>query len=83
MGGQAAHRGFLLQTLVCILDAVSENNDWIELTIEPNLESEKVDILFKYSDFKKVIQVKSSQNQITIPKATAWADDLKKIIFGR
>lgn len=78
MGGQAAQRGFLLQTLVCILDAVSENNDWIELTIEPNLESEKVDILFIYSEFKKVTQVKSSQNQITVPKATAWADDLKK-----
>ncbi len=80
MGGQAAIRGFLLQTIVSILDAIELDNTWTELVLEPNISSEKVDILFIDSSKKRVIQVKSSQNQISKTQVSLWTEELKSSI---
>ena len=80
MGGQSAIRGFLLQTIVCILDAIGENVDWTSISIEPNLTSEKVDIAMTYERKLKVTQVKSSQNQISLPQVKIWSAELKQSI---
>lgn len=80
MSGQAAIRGFILQTIVCILDAIDLDNNWTELSLEPDLPLEKVDILFFYNKIQKVIQVKSSQNQISQSLVTEWTNDLKRSI---
>lgn len=47
MGGQAAIRGYLLQTLVAVLDVLS-TDDWLSVQLEPKDRSQNVDILWGY-----------------------------------
>lgn len=76
MNGQFAIKGYLFQSLVALLDSFESN--WITVCVEPNDESEKVDIRWTDShDRKKVVQVKSSKNLITLSSAKRWAEDLK------
>lgn len=79
MGGQEGLRGYLLQTIICVLDAFNEDNNWDALALEPNVDSEKVDIIWYYSDPIKTIidQVKSSKNQISIPQIKNWSKELE------
>lgn len=82
MGGQESIRGYLVQTIICVLDAFNEDNDWNAVALEPNVESEKVDIIWYYSDPKKIIvdQVKSSKNQINFPQVKKWTQELEDSI---
>lgn len=78
MGGNAGIRGYLIQTIICVLDALNTDNHWLSVTLEPLDESEKVDIRWKYSDSKiKLSQVKSSENLIRHPSAKKWCEELK------
>lgn len=79
MGGREAIRGFSVQTLVCLLDSMqAENNDWIAVTIEPDSDNDKVDILWEFPGAKRrVQQVKSSQNQIGRADVSSWCAELK------
>jgi hypothetical protein len=73
MSGQAGMRGYLVQTIVCLLDALEELN-WSTVTLEPNEASEKVDILWRYADGRtKAVQVKSSRKQIREGQVNAVA----------
>ncbi len=45
MGGKENVRGILLQTIVCVLDLFNKDNDWIHVSLEPDINAEKVDIL--------------------------------------
>ncbi|WP_145859658.1 hypothetical protein [Pedobacter suwonensis] len=77
MSGNAGIRGYLLQSIVTVLDSF-ENQDWENVCLEPTNESEKVDIIWKYPNKEtKVVQVKSSQNEITYSKASNWLKLLK------
>ena len=76
MGGREATRGIVLQALVCLLEAL-QDNIWESLALEPDHEAEKVDIAWYYSDRVKATQVKSSQNQINVPDAKKWAEELE------
>lgn len=77
MNGQTSLRGYLIQTIIAILESL-ENNDWKSVCIEPSDENEKVDIKWiSTNDKKSVYQVKSSQNPITYSDAGKWAKDLK------
>ncbi|PJO48112.1 hypothetical protein [Brucella pituitosa] len=78
MGGREAIRGFAIQTLVCLLDAVALDNTWIAVTLEPDSSNDKVDILWQYADHIKFVQVKSSKNVIGKSDVEGWAEDLKK-----
>ena len=61
MNGQYAIKGYIYQSLVALLD--SFEYDWVSICVEPNDESEKVDIRWNYSDGRiMVVQVKSSKN---------------------
>jgi hypothetical protein len=78
MGGQHGMRGYLLQTIITVLDSLSQPSDWESVTIEPNDESEKVDIKWILGDGeKKLVQVKSSQNTISYNTAKKWVSELK------
>ena len=77
MSGSAGMRGYLLQTLISLLDGLTADSEWIELSLEPQVTSEKVDLLWVYPARKKVVQVKSSQNQITKPQVELWASELE------
>ena len=78
MGGQHGMRGYLLQAIITILESLSQPFEWESVAIEPNDESEKVDIKWELRDGKKkVVQVKSSQNTISLHSAKKWIGDLK------
>jgi hypothetical protein len=78
MSGNAGIRGYLIQTIICVLDALEKDNNWVSVTLEPMDESEKVDIRWRYSnDITKVCQVKSSQNIIRKSAAKKWCQELE------
>jgi hypothetical protein len=58
-----------------------QDTAWQALALEPNLSSDKVDIIWEYSTKKKVSQVKSSQNQIGKAQAESWAKELETSIL--
>lgn len=79
MSGSAGARGYLLQAIITLLDALQRDSTWESLTLEPNSLSEKVDIAWFYPEgIVKVTQVKSSQNQINLKQVKQWAGDLEK-----
>jgi hypothetical protein len=49
MSGQAGGRGYLVQALISVLDALADGHDWVSVTLEPNVASDKVDILWQYT----------------------------------
>jgi hypothetical protein len=46
--GSASVRGYLLQTIICLLDALQGDSGWKALTLEPHLESDKIDVIWHY-----------------------------------
>lgn len=81
MSGQAGIRGYFVQTLLALLESLG-NHDWTELTIEPDLANEKIDILWTFPTGRLAVQVKHSQNQITVGMAKAWAEELDAALAG-
>jgi tetratricopeptide (TPR) repeat protein len=75
-GGSVAIRGYLVQTLVALLDAL-DDKDWVSVTLEPDHVSEKIDILWEYPERTKAVQVKSSENQISVADAKRWAEEFR------
>ena len=76
MSGQTGMRGYMLQSIICVLDSFRDS-EWTSITIEPNIAGDKVDILWKYPNKTKAYQVKSSQNQITKGDCTNWVKELE------
>lgn len=78
MSGNAGIRGYIIQTIICLLDTFEADNKWASVTLEPLDESEKVDIRWRYSDDTvKLCQVKSSQNIIRHSAAKKWCEELE------
>jgi hypothetical protein len=78
-GGQAGIRGYLIQTLIAILDALNQEDPrWEHVTIEPDANTHKTDILWQYSTHSMAVQVKSSQNQLTKTQVVAWATQMER-----
>lgn len=76
MNGQYSIKGYLLQSLVALLD--SFETEWETICVEPNDESEKVDIKWTFkNNTTKAVQVKSSKNLITLSLAKKWAAELE------
>lgn len=78
MSGAAGMRGYLLQTLVALLDSMEPSNNWEQIAIEPSNSDEKVDILWVSDELRKAVQVKSSRNQISLPTVKKWAKELEE-----
>jgi len=78
MSGSDSIRGYLVQTMVLILDALQDEKPWSEVSLEPNHESEKVDIKWIFSNHTKVVQVKSSINIFSKSAVEKWCSDLRK-----
>lgn len=78
MGGNAGIRGYIIQTIISVLDALETDNNWMSVTLEPLDESDKVDIRWKYPNNRtKATQVKSSENIIGLAAAKKWCDELE------
>ncbi|MFL0081303.1 hypothetical protein V2566_14385, partial [Tenacibaculum maritimum] len=79
MGGQEGLRGYIIQTIVGVIESLDDKENWDKVTLEPNEELEKVDVLWEYSNNKrKVVQVKSSINDIEYSDALKWIEELKE-----
>lgn len=76
MGGKDGIRGYLIQSIIALLETLDDRS-WLKITIESDSESEKVDIHWERPNSKRVVQVKSSKNQIGKADAEKWATDLK------
>ena len=78
MGGREAIRGFAVQTLICLLDSLGADPQWIAVTLEPDSDNDKVDIYWEYADGSTCAQqVKSSKNQIGKGHVDSWCKELK------
>lgn len=79
MSGQDAIRGFAVQTLICVLNALEVGAaQWRYVTIEPDIAGDKVDILWHYDTDILAQQVKSSKNQIGRAAVEAWCLELSE-----
>ena len=77
-GGQPAIRGYLVQTLIALLDALRDDRPWEQVRLEPaDPEFEKIDLLWEHGTRRRAVQVKSSQNQIGKADAERWAGELE------
>lgn len=72
----------MVQAVVSVLDALADDHDWVSVAVDPNVALDKVDILWQYLKRRKVVQVKSSQNQINVPHVKAWATEFEKSIVA-
>lgn len=79
MSASASIRGYLLQTVVALLNALNERSEWVRFAIEPEHFSEKIDIVWHLEDGSNhVVQVKSSQNQFKFSDVEKWAKETKQ-----
>lgn len=76
MSGSDGLRGYLVQTMIFILEAIQNSNNWVSVVLEPQ-ESEKIDIKWQFPEYKKVVQVKSSKNPFQPGEVKSWCKDLK------
>jgi hypothetical protein len=77
-GGQPAIRGYLVQTLIGVLDALDGDHRWERVQLEPaDAAAKKIDLLWEHAGRRRAVQVKSSQNQIGKSDAEAWARELE------
>ncbi|MBE2889140.1 hypothetical protein [Geobacter anodireducens] len=74
-GGQNAIKGFLFQGIICLVEMLDDEN-WITVTVEPDVGSEIVDIVWSYPGSTKAVQVKSSINKFSKADIDAWAKEL-------
>ncbi len=75
MAGSDGNRGYLIQTLIALITSLDDMS-WDSVSIEPDHESEKIDILWE-GEKRIACQVKSSINQINKHHATKWATELE------
>lgn len=75
-GGAVATRGFLVQTLIALLEILAARPPFSYVTLEPDIGNEKFD--FVWTDGLRVFatQVKSSANTISVAEAKKWAESL-------
>ncbi len=76
-GGAVAIRGFLVQTLVALLDIAKSNPPFTEITLEPKVGDNQFDFLWQDANGSHATQVKSTQNIFTKADVEKWAKKLQ------
>lgn len=91
MGGSDGNRGYLVQTVIGLLELINSDAKWDRLTLEPSHSEDQADIFVEGASKTSAIQVKSTINQISIDKAKKWAialenastaDELRLVLIG-
>lgn len=80
MGGSESIRGYLVQALIGLLDAMEPDADWHTVMLEADKAVEKVDFVWFSHAGIKATQVKSSKNQISIHDCRTWALELRECV---
>jgi hypothetical protein len=78
MGGSDAIRGYLTQTLVCLINALQFDGGWLSVTMEPDRGNTQVDFIWQYADKRRVVQVKSSV-EFTLRGVREAAEELERV----
>ena len=77
MSGIAAQRGFIVQSIIAMIECLMDNN-WDEIKLEPKTVKDKVDfMMFKGNNILKAIQVKSSENQFKCSDVKNWLSQIQ------
>lgn len=77
-GGQVGMRGYLVQTLIALLDVVLAVPPFKSLTLEPGHESEQFDLVWEDAQGCHAMQVKSTEGQFAKAAVKGWAEELEK-----
>src|SRR5689334_6623751 len=77
-GGSVAIRGFLVQTLVALLEIVKSESSFTEITLEPATGDDQFDFVWKNDEGSHATQVKSTVNSFTRTEVEKWANKLRK-----
>ncbi|MGG1215873.1 hypothetical protein ABE236_00110 [Priestia endophytica] len=76
MGGREGGRGYLYQSIATLIGTLADK-EWKYVQVEVESELDKIDIQWDYEENKKkVVQVKSSQNNISRSNIIHWLEDL-------
>jgi len=76
-GGQAGVRGYLVQTIIALLDVLLDDSPFIRISLEPNHASEQFDLLWEDEKGLHAVQIKSTQGQFKIRDIEKWASTLE------
>jgi hypothetical protein len=77
-GGSLAIRGFLVQTLVALLEVAKSECSFTEIMLEPAVGDNQFDSLWKNKDGSFATQVKPTVNSFTKTDVEKWAERLRK-----
>jgi len=72
-----AIRGFLVQTLVALLDILQSDTPFSEITLEPDIGNQQFDFLWKDGHGAHATQVKSTVNSFSAAEVKRWAARLE------
>lgn len=76
-GGAVAIRGYLVQTLVALLDIAQSNPPFIEITLEPTHANDQFDFVWSNANGAFATQVKSTINEFQKSDVERWAKKLE------
>lgn len=76
-GGPAAIRGYLVQTLVALLDIAQADPPFSEITLEPAHADEQFDFVWSNAQGAFAVQVKSTINAFSKGEVESWAAKLQ------
>jgi len=75
-GGPVAIRGYLVQTLVALLDIAHADPPFTEITLEPAVGDEQFDFLWTDAGGRNAKQIKSTRNTFGKSNVEKWAAKL-------
>ncbi len=76
-GGPVAIRGYLVQTLVALLDIAQAEPPFTEITLEPAHTDEQFDFVWSNGNAAFAVQVKSTINEFQKSAVEGWAKKLE------
>ncbi|CAD0220127.1 MULTISPECIES: hypothetical protein [Planktothrix] len=80
MSGRESIRGYLVQTLIALFEAMSDK-EWVSIRLEPGGDEEKADLIFYLSDNRKrAIQVKSTAKSFQKAEIERYASALENSV---
>lgn len=76
-GGPVAIRGYLVQTIVALLNIAQENPPFYEITLEPARAEGQFDFVWSNANGTTAVQVKSTINAFSKEEVEKWATKLQ------
>ena len=78
-GGPVAIRGYLVQTLVALLDIAQADPPFVEITLEPAHAEDQFDFVWSDARGAFAVQVKSTRNEFKKAAVERWAREMESV----